>query len=187
MTSPLQGTPDDLRDVLAAFEARTAVVEGLATEVRTLVGEVTSLRVAVESRPSRQEVDRKRRRTIFWLVIFGIVLVFLQDTHTERCGPGSRAEAVIDLVVDGKVDDVGGIGKAIANESSSPWCDAFTPFHGHDLDQQSATGAYTYVGWAAYLVGISAFYLWTERPWLYRRDEESPNDMPERRREPRAK
>lgn len=179
MTSPLHGGPDDLRDVLTAFESRTSGIEALTHEVGSLVAEVTALRVAVGVKPSRSEVDRKRRKTALALVLYGVLLMFATDQHTEHCGPGARAEAVLRAIATTPVSPSTGVRRPltldritqiIEDEQPSALCDAVFPLHGH-LDG-SYPGGMALVGLFGYGGALVGLYAWAQRPWERRsRDE----------------
>lgn len=123
------GETDDLRSVLDAFEARTEGLVELAANVSALIVEVGHLRDAVEARPSRREVDRKRRRAVVVVAFYTLMSLWLIDQHSEHCGPGHRVAGIVDTFLDG-----GDVDRAVevGRNHNSPWCDVAVPIHAHD-------------------------------------------------------
>lgn len=165
------GESDDLRSMLDAFEARTEGVISLASEVRTLVVEVRDLGEAVASRPPREEVDLKRRRTIAALAVYGFALIFLQDQHVENCGPGARAEKVIVAVAAQRAPEPGRtqgesslakIQRIIAETEQSPLCDVTFPLHGHE--ERGYPSGWGVLGLLLYGGAGGGLAYWANRP-----------------------
>lgn len=169
MTSPVPGTPDDLRKVLEAFESRTAVVESLAHEVTSLVHEVRDLRGSVEARPDRLEIEGKRRRWVLTLIIVIVGVMFFTDHHTETCGPGARTERVVNAFLSGETNPR--VLRRLAEPSTSIVCDIAYPLHSHRNEPYPSNESL--IGVLLYVVFFGGAAYWAIRPTLQAARERS--------------
>lgn len=117
----------------------TKVVEENRRTVINAQTEVAALRQDMTIRPTRKELDRKRRRLGWFLAAYTILVIWMHDQHIENCSPGTRLTA----------------------ESISPGCDVVFPLHGHDTDYPNGL---TFVGLALYGVLFGAGWVWVAHP-----------------------
>lgn len=157
---PVSASPDDLRAVIEAFEERTVVVQGLASEVTALVGEVRNLRTVVTHRPPRREVERNRRRSVLAVAIWSVLLVLLLDQHTEACGPGVEAKNIINKT----------------SNATPVYCTVLFPFHTHDDDVKWPSDR-AFLGMGLYALIASGGILWVVRPSRRVREEEQDEEV----------
>lgn len=157
MTGGDELKPAQLEELIDVLEARTEVMAHLQSSVDSLAEAVVSLRHDIGRRPTRRETEYKRRRAILAIAIAGAAAFFVSDQHVEICGPGARAEAVVDLFAADPSATVSELRRA-AKVDSPAWCDVTFPLHTHG----SATWPTTrnYVGMTAYLLLILLGALW---------------------------
>ena len=168
---PDSADPDDLKRVLGAFEERTEVVEALATEVTSLVGEVRGLRAAVAHRPPRREIERKRRLMGLAVAAWSVMLILAHDQHVEACGSGVEAKAVIERYSTDPAPTREEI-IAAAKDATPDYCTYLFPIHTHDDDAEWPNHR-AVVGILGYAVLFGGALTWATRPSRRTREEES--------------
>lgn len=126
--------PNDLQDLLDARAESNRLLTELTERVVELTEDVSELTEEIKTRPSHAEIRRNRRIVIFFLALFGMMLMHLQDEHAELCGPGARTEATVDEFIAGTatLESL----QRTAAESVPAICDVARPLHSHSTDRE---------------------------------------------------
>ncbi len=179
---PDQSSPDrpDRRrhdDRRAQEDDRNRLLSQLDSNVTILNKSVDSLRKRLSHRPTAAELAFKRRRVVAAMLCCMFTIIFVHDIHVENCGPGARAEASIDAVINAPPNREPGrtleeVQKLINQQPPRPLCDLTFPLHGHDGERFPSPGALA--GGMLYLIGAVVLYLWA-RP--RRRPQPAEEDL----------
>lgn len=155
------GTPDDFRRMLEAFEERNASMASHEETMERLVESVTSLALSVQilrdevaRRPTKGQIDRKRR--VSFATICGLIVLTagLGGLNTDHCGPGARAEGSIVALSHG-VRDPQRLADA-GYPKNAPICDTLVPISGHS--RMPYPNGWTWLGVGLYLtLGLGLF------------------------------
>lgn len=147
-----------------------ALVAGLATEVRLMNSNLGELSARIDRRPTRQESSYRRRLTVFGIVLLILGTMQLTDLHTEACGPGHRAEAIVGALARGNIHNIDELNKVGKDATPGWWCGLTFPTHTHDgqswPETQHVAGLITYAG------AVLALGWWTIVPYRRSRAQE---------------
>lgn len=178
----LLGDPDDLRKILEALEDRNVALDrhsenmdrnnagvlALSQLVAENTAQVKMLREDVLRRPTATALDYKRRRAVVSVMLLGMLALFVTDQHTEHCGPGARAERVIDALAAGVQDP--STYRALAQPTQTRGCDMTFPLHTHNRSNWPTR--WNLVGGLAYLCLLGAGVFWALFAWRRLKREE---------------
>lgn len=157
----MSGGPKDLQDLLDARAESNRILTDLAQQVVAMNEDVVKLTHEIGRRPSHAEIRRNRRVVIFFVCIFGLSLIALNDEHSELCGPGARQEPVVDLLIqDPTAVSIEALREA-AKKAAPPACDILFPIHAHNVgrNEERAAGSALYL-----LLGGLGYYFTFRRP-----------------------
>lgn len=159
-------------------DALAAMVAGLATRVAEMNEHIEQMpaRVAVladriDTKPSRRETVWRSRSRLFLVLFIIFASMQVADQHTETCGPGHRAEVIIDAIQRGEVK-TGPDFKRIADKATPSWvCGLTFPLHTHNRrawpQQQHVAGLAMY---SAIFLGLG-WWTWSAHRDLKREHE----------------
>lgn len=163
----LMGEPEDLRRMLEAFDERNAVAAQheetmgrLVESVTTLSLAVQVLRVEVSRRPTRRQVDHRRRLSLAIIVGLIVLTAGLGTLHTDKCGPGARAERAVAALSAG-VRDPDLLARA-GEPTDTALCDLLVPTARHGA--QPYPNRWTWLGAAGYLLAGLVLAVWAAGP-----------------------
>lgn len=106
-----------------------ALIAGLATEVRNLN---RILARELGRRPTKGEVTFRRRLTTFYFVFVLLGAIMVVDQHAEACGPGHRAEVIIEDLSEGEIQTQDDFVESAERGEPGDICGLTFPLHTHN-------------------------------------------------------
>ncbi len=169
MNMPDQRSPDQpdrrRQNNHQAQDERNQLLHQLDNNVSALNKSADGLRERLNRRPTGAELAFKRRRIVATMLVCMVTIIFVHDTHVEHCGPGARAEAAIDAIVNAPAGSsppgqtLEEVQKLTNQQPPRPLCDLTFPLHGHD--GTTFPSSWALAGAMLYVIGAALLYLWT--------------------------
>lgn len=140
---------------------------GISQQIRAVRADVANLHftlnryVDIETARSTTANLIKRRR-IITLVMLVVLLLTVQigDIHNEQCGPGHRAEAIVEGLVKGRVQTSQDLKDIVDDSTPAIWCDVLYPTHSHRFENEfPTTRNWAGFGMYAALLAAALFYV----------------------------
>ena len=153
--------------------------ESLRRATEDLTAEIRALRQQMARRPTRRETVVYRRGATIALIALLVGTIFMHDVHVEWCGPGARADFVLERLT---ADDAppSPVGRDYLIEwarDSIPhaFCDMTFPIHAHGGEQWPTWP--NVAGILVLLAFVVALVTWWRA--AYRVDQPNPEGDPD--------